>query len=103
MILIGLILEQSLEDVLDNSEIQGILIASGKGILDRHAGYGKPMLQRRAGVFSCCYRCFEEFVTGREDRAPAAEAKNANDASLDTLRITRHLTTPEDWPQSTGY
>jgi len=39
MILSGLRLEQSLEGVVDNNGIQGFLIASGKGILDRHAGY----------------------------------------------------------------
>ena len=33
---------------------------------------------------------------------PAAEAKKAEDASIDTLRIPDHLTIPEGWPESTG-
>jgi len=91
---------------VDSNVIQGFLIASGKGILNRHAGYRKPMLLQRAGVISGCHRVFRRICDWR-GRVPTAEAKHPMMQAWTHYESPDHLTTPQDspenWPESIGY
>jgi hypothetical protein len=86
--------------VVDDNGVQDFLIASGERILIRHARY-KNQSFNDALVSSVTARVLRRICDWRGS-VPAAEAKKPMMQAWTPFESPDHLTTPEDWLESTG-